>query len=135
MASATVSAGMAPSVGQFGERGHGNEAAVDLEVFTQLSSVVGAAETVGAEHAVAALHVRTDLFGEGSHVVGRGDGGARPVGRQLSLHKGLPALFRGMCSMFHRSVAMPPRRSSVKLERSTRRPRRSSPAPTGRPPR
>src|SRR4029077_2060477 len=51
--------------GQLGQRGERDVVPVDLEVPAQVAPVVRAPEPVGAEHPVAAVHVRPDLVGEG----------------------------------------------------------------------
>src|SRR6476661_285649 len=62
-------------IGERLQRRDGHVPAVDLEEMPQLLASVRPAVPVGAEHEVAARHVRTDLVGEGAHVVGgRNDG-------------------------------------------------------------
>src|SRR5882672_3763256 len=62
-------------VGERLERGDDHEVAVHLEEVAQLGARVGAAEAVGAEHAVRAVfrHEGPDLVGEGLDVVARRD--------------------------------------------------------------
>src|SRR5215469_14007774 len=65
------------------ERGQRHVTAVHLEEVAQASARIAAAETVGAEHRVAARHELADLVGEQLHVVGGGDDGTRALGERL----------------------------------------------------
>src|SRR5262245_8998295 len=66
-----------PLVGERLERGHGDEAPVDLEERAQLLARVAAPETVGPERRVAVRHEGPDLLGVQLHVVGGRDDRAR----------------------------------------------------------
>ena len=75
IASATFVAGMVPSSARACRGSQHDEVTVDLEMLAQLVAEVGTAETVGAQHRIAATgrDVRTDLVGKQLHVVGGRD--------------------------------------------------------------
>src|SRR5208282_3420098 len=68
-------------VGQALQRRERDVVAIDLEEMAQACAIVAAAETVRAQHPVAARDKGADLISKGADIIARGDNGPRMVGQ------------------------------------------------------